>query len=111
MRTVNVGVIGVGAMGYNHARVYYMIEEANLKAVSDVTQGTLSKETKKYKCEGYLDYKEILEEYPSLYLIASGGVSCIDDIIKLEEAKVPAVIFGKALYEGKIQLKDLKIFI
>jgi phosphoribosylformimino-5-aminoimidazole carboxamide ribotide isomerase len=56
-------------------------------------------------------YKEILEEYPSLYLIASGGVSCIDDIIKLEEAKVPAVIFGKALYEGKIQLKDLKIFI
>jgi len=69
------------------------------------------------ECDGMLQgpsidlYKEILEEYPSLYLIASGGVSCIDDIIKLEEAKVPAVIFGKALYEGKIQLKDLKIFI
>lgn len=62
MRTVNVGVIGVGAMGYNHARVYYMIEEANLKAVSDVTQRTLSKVSKKYKCEGYLDYKEILED-------------------------------------------------
>jgi phosphoribosylformimino-5-aminoimidazole carboxamide ribotide isomerase len=69
------------------------------------------------ECDGMLQgpsidlYKEILQEYPSLYLIASGGVSCIDDIIKLEEAKVPAVIFGKALYEGKIQLKDLKIFI
>jgi phosphoribosylformimino-5-aminoimidazole carboxamide ribotide isomerase len=69
------------------------------------------------ECDGMLQgpstnlYKEILEEFPSLYLIASGGVSCIDDIIKLEEAKVPAVIFGKALYEGKIQLKDLKIFI
>lgn len=69
------------------------------------------------ECDGMLQgpstdlYKEILEEYPTLYLIASGGVSCIDDIIKLEEAKVPAVIFGKALYEGKIQLKDLKIFI
>jgi len=69
------------------------------------------------ECDGMLQgpstdlYKEILKEYPSLYLIASGGVSCIDDIIKLEEAKVPAVIFGKALYEGKIQLKDLKIFI
>lgn len=69
------------------------------------------------ECDGMLQgpstdlYKEILEEYPSLYLIASGGVSCIDDIIKLEEAKVPAVIFGKALYEGNIQLKDLKIFI
>jgi len=56
-------------------------------------------------------YCEILEKYPSAYLIASGGVSCIDDIIKLEEAKVPAVIFGKALYEGKIRLSDLKIFI
>jgi phosphoribosylformimino-5-aminoimidazole carboxamide ribotide isomerase len=69
------------------------------------------------ECDGMLQgpstdlYKEILKEYPSLYLIASGGVSCIDDIIKLDEAKVPAVIFGKALYEGKIQLKDLKIFI
>jgi len=69
------------------------------------------------ECDGMLQgpstdlYKEILKEFPSLYLIASGGVSCIDDIIKLEEAKVPAVIFGKALYEGKIQLKDLKIFI
>ena len=68
-------------------------------------------------CDGMLQgpstalYNEILERFPSTYLIASGGVSCIDDIIKLEEAKVPAVIFGKALYEGKIQLKDLKIFI
>ncbi|WP_321436783.1 1-(5-phosphoribosyl)-5-[(5-phosphoribosylamino)methylideneamino]imidazole-4-carboxamide isomerase [uncultured Bacteroides sp.] len=69
------------------------------------------------ECDGMLQgpstalYNEILEKFPSTYLIASGGVSCIDDIIKLEEAKVPAVIFGKALYEGKIQLKDLKIFI
>jgi phosphoribosylformimino-5-aminoimidazole carboxamide ribotide isomerase len=68
-------------------------------------------------CDGMLQgpstalYNEILQKFPSTYLIASGGVSCIDDIIKLEEAKVPAVIFGKALYEGKIQLKDLKIFI
>lgn len=68
-------------------------------------------------CDGMLQgpstalYNEILEKFPSTYLIASGGVSCIDDIINLEEAKVPAVIFGKALYEGKIQLKDLKIFL
>lgn len=51
-------------------------------------------------CDGMLQgpstalYNEILEKFPSTYLIASGGVSCIDDIIKLEEAKVPAVIFG-----------------
>ena len=52
-------------------------------------------------------YKEILESYPSLWLIASGGVSCMEDIIKLDEAGVPAVIFGKAIYEGKISLKQL----
>lgn len=54
-------------------------------------------------------YKEILESYPSLWLIASGGVSCMEDIIKLDEAGVPAVIFGKAIYEGKISLKELEM--
>ncbi|MBR5297837.1 MAG: 1-(5-phosphoribosyl)-5-[Parabacteroides sp.] len=52
-------------------------------------------------------YKEILEQIPQLYLIASGGVSSIQDIEKLAETGIPAVIFGKAIYEGKIQLKDL----
>lgn len=55
-------------------------------------------------------YKEILESYPSLWLIASGGVSCMQDIIKLDEAGVPAVIFGKAIYEGKISLKELEMW-
>lgn len=68
-------------------------------------------------CDGMLEgpslslYKEILEKHPALYLIASGGVSCIDDIEVLQEAGVPAVIFGKALYEGRIQLKDLYRFL
>lgn len=52
-------------------------------------------------------YKEISDRLPDLYLIASGGISCIKDIIDLQEANVPAVIFGKALYEGKITLKEL----
>lgn len=55
-------------------------------------------------------YKEIHEAIPYLYIIASGGVSCIDDIEKLQEAGIPAVIFGKAIYEGKITLKDLLRF-
>jgi len=53
-------------------------------------------------------YKRILEKYATLHLIASGGVSCIDDIKKLNEAKVPAVIIGKALYENKITLEELE---
>lgn len=53
-------------------------------------------------------YKDIMERYPECHLIASGGVSCIDDIRQLEANGIPAVVFGKAIYEGKIQLKDLK---
>ena len=52
-------------------------------------------------------YKEIRKAFPDLYLIASGGVSSVDDIRRLEEAHIPAVIFGKAIYEGKIRLNDL----
>ena len=56
-------------------------------------------------------YQEMQEQLPQLYVIASGGVSSVDDIEKLHDAGVPAVIFGKAIYEGKIQLKDLIRFI
>ena len=56
-------------------------------------------------------YQEILEAVPEIYLIVSGGVSSIADIEKLAEANVPAVIFGKALYEGRITLKELERFV
>ena len=56
-------------------------------------------------------YKEILTEFSDLYLIASGGVSSMSDIEQLEMSKVPAVITGKAIYEGKIKLKDLSSFL
>lgn len=56
-------------------------------------------------------YKDIMEAHPELHLIASGGVSSIDDIYRLEEAGIPAVVFGKAIYEGRITLKDLIRFI
>ena len=68
-------------------------------------------------CDGMLKgpsidlYKEMLEKFPDLYLMASGGVSNVDDIIALNEAGVPGVIFGKALYEGHLTLQDLRIFL
>lgn len=55
-------------------------------------------------------YKDILNEIPNLHLIASGGVSAMADIEALEEANVPAVIVGKAIYENRITLKDLEQF-
>lgn len=56
-------------------------------------------------------YKQMLEKLPGLYLIASGGVSCMNDVEQLEAEGIPAVIFGKAIYEGKIRLKDLSKFL
>ena len=52
-------------------------------------------------------YKEVMTAYPTLHLIASGGVSSIDDIKALDRAGIPAVVFGKAIYEGKIDLNEL----
>lgn len=52
-------------------------------------------------------YKRVIQEYPDLHLIASGGVSSIDDIRALDAAGIPAVVFGKAIYEGKIDLHEL----
>ncbi len=52
-------------------------------------------------------YKQIMATYPQLHLIASGGVSNIEDIEELDKDGIPAVVFGKAIYEGKIDLKQL----
>ena len=56
-------------------------------------------------------YKDVLAQYPDLHLIASGGVSSMEDIEALAEAKVPGVIFGKALYEGRITFTDIEKFV
>ena len=52
-------------------------------------------------------YQQVMKEYPMLHLVASGGVSSIDDITALDVAGIPAVVFGKAIYEGRINLKEL----
>ena len=52
-------------------------------------------------------YRQVMDAYPALHLIASGGVSSKEDIIALDAAGIPAVVFGKAIYEGKINLKEL----
>lgn len=52
-------------------------------------------------------YREIMVAYPQIHLIASGGVSSNEDIIALEQAGIPAVVFGKAFYEGKINIPEL----
>jgi phosphoribosylformimino-5-aminoimidazole carboxamide ribotide isomerase len=52
-------------------------------------------------------YQEILRRIPGVYLIASGGVGSIQDILDLEKIGVQAVIVGKAIYEGRISLEEI----
>lgn len=62
-------------------------------------------------------YKSIIQDYSNqsdgqtIKLIASGGVSSIDDLIKLKDIGCDGVIIGKALYEGHILLRDLERYI
>jgi phosphoribosylformimino-5-aminoimidazole carboxamide ribotide isomerase len=53
-------------------------------------------------------YKQIIERLPEIKLIASGGVSSIADVYELEKIGCSGVIVGKAIYEGKISLEELK---
>jgi len=54
-------------------------------------------------------YCQVMDAYPQLHLIASGGVSSKEDIIALDAAGIPAVVFGKAIYEGRIDLQELRV--
>jgi phosphoribosylformimino-5-aminoimidazole carboxamide ribotide isomerase len=56
-------------------------------------------------------YREIKQAFPDLNVLASGGVRGVDDIKRLEDEGIFAVIFGKAFYEGILTLKDLESFI
>lgn len=52
-------------------------------------------------------YKQIKANLPNLHLIASGGVSCNEDIVKLQQEGIEAAVFGKAIYENKIDIDKL----
>lgn len=54
-------------------------------------------------------YRQMMQEFPDMYLIASGGVSSNDDIDDLERNGIPAVVFGKAFYEGRIDVTKLPL--
>ena len=61
-KIMNAGVIGVGNMGRHHARNYFEIPGINLKAVADTDPKTGQEITKKFKCQNYTDYREMLKK-------------------------------------------------
>lgn len=56
-------------------------------------------------------YSEMKTAFPSLYIIASGGVSNISDIEQLDSNGIDAVITGKAIYEGSLKLSEIRNFL
>lgn len=64
-------------------------------------------------CDGMLQgpsfdlYSKLMKRFPGTIFTASGGISCMDDVRRLSDAGVPKVIVGKAIYEGKITLKEI----
>jgi len=56
-------------------------------------------------------YEKIVDQFPKVNLIASGGVSSMKDIEEVEKIGCTGVIIGKAIYEGKIKLADLKKYV
>lgn len=86
--------------------VYDFIEEYIEKGIRQVFCTDVSK-------DGLLQgpsldlYRNIVAKFPQLHFIASGGVSELDDVHRLEEAGCKGVIIGKAIYEGRITLQEL----
>lgn len=54
-------------------------------------------------------YVRLQQKYPSVDITVSGGISCLDDISSLQSLGLRKVIVGKAIYEGRIALKDLQV--
>ena len=55
-------------------------------------------------------YQNLKDKFPDMCIAASGGVRSVDDIRKLKDMGLYGVIIGRALYEGKIKVEDLKEF-
>jgi phosphoribosylformimino-5-aminoimidazole carboxamide ribotide isomerase len=89
--------------------VFELIEKYMLKGVKQFFCTDISKDGL-LQGPGIDLYKKIMNQHPSIDLIASGGVSNLNDLLELREAGCDGAIVGKAIYEKKISLKELQIF-
>lgn len=85
------------------------VEEYQLEGVRDIFCTDIAKDGK-LKGPSTLLYKEIIERFPRLRLVASGGVSSVLDLDELKNIGCTGVIVGKAIYEGKIDLTSLAAY-
>lgn len=87
--------------------IYDFIEQYTAKGIGNIFCTDVAK-------DGALEgpslelYKNIVEKFKDLHFIASGGVSNLDDVYQLQDVGCKGVIIGKAIYEGRVTLKELK---
>ncbi|MET0634403.1 MAG: 1-(5-phosphoribosyl)-5-[(5-phosphoribosylamino)methylideneamino]imidazole-4-carboxamide isomerase [Chitinophagaceae bacterium] len=89
--------------------IYDFIGTYFAKGISQVFCTDISKDGKLEGPSTAL-YKKIITKYPTLYFIASGGVANIDDLNALRDAGCSGAIIGRAIYENRITLQQLKSF-
>jgi phosphoribosylformimino-5-aminoimidazole carboxamide ribotide isomerase len=90
-------------------RIYDFIEQYINHGVQQIFCTDVSKDGKLEGPSTEL-YKQIIQKFPQLYFIASGGVSSINDLDELAAIGCNGAIVGKAIYEGRITLDELKKF-
>jgi phosphoribosylformimino-5-aminoimidazole carboxamide ribotide isomerase len=90
--------------------VYDFMEKYVQKGVTNIFCTDVSK-------DGLLEgpsvdlYKTLVEQFPDIYFVASGGVSSMEDLEKLKEIGCKGAIVGKAIYEGRVKVGDLRFLI
>lgn len=90
--------------------IYDMLEQYTSKGLQQVVCTDISKDGM-LKGPSIALYEKIMDQFPDLKLVASGGVANIEDVERLNEMELDGVIIGKALYENRISLKQLEAYV
>lgn len=105
MEKLKAGVIGIGSMGQNHARIYSDLENVELAAISDLNAVCGEKLAKKYNCKFYKNFEEMLEKEKLAMVSLVTPTSTHEKIaLKILEKKIPLLIekpIASTVEEGK----------
>lgn len=99
-----------GWMEASEMKLFPFLEQYVSKGVENVFCTDIAKDGKLEGPSIEL-YDSLKKNFPKTNIIASGGVSCMDDIYKLSEVHCDGVIIGKAIYENKISISQLEQYI
>ncbi len=105
------GMISVkGWMEQSELTIFELISQFSAFGFKEVICTDISKDGM-LQGQAYDIYRDLKLKYPGIEIIASGGVSSLDDIVMLYETGANGVIAGKAFYENRISYSDLKLWL